>query len=281
MLLMVENIDSQPPPWRIEDSKAYQKLRNMDLCTGIHARKSFGMLAAGFTFVIFKVTNGNNGKPEFRVGDAERLAYVRERSTYEAFKRMMNYIFDKSERSTFKYAPTRQHLDTGGDIIEFTPMNALQMCLPDGTSTNGSRTPSMFTPLSHSSVNEALITSQPQHLLSPLTNIGYPQHLPSISDSSQLSHSGAVASSPGPSVGFCSPDPHMIVSPHASRILQRPPPGSHPDDQQHSQSGTPRSHPQANTVVSSPAPRVPIASPSPRTTSSRVDTPHSLRRWCR
>lgn len=83
MLLMVENIDSQPPPWRIEDSKAYQKLRNMDLCTGIHARKSFGMLAAGFTFVIFKVTN--NGKPEFRVGDAERLAYVRERSTYEAF----------------------------------------------------------------------------------------------------------------------------------------------------------------------------------------------------
>lgn len=37
MLLMVENIDSQPPPWRIEDSKAYQKLRNMDLCTGIHA----------------------------------------------------------------------------------------------------------------------------------------------------------------------------------------------------------------------------------------------------
>lgn len=277
MLLMVENMDSQPPPWRIEDSKVYQKLRNMDLCTGIHARSSYGMLDAGFTFVIFKVTN--SGKPEFRVGDAERLAYIRERSTYEAFQKVMNYIFDESQRSTYKYAPTRQDFDTSCDIIEFTPMNALQMCLPDETSTMGSRTPSMFTPLPHSSVNEASITSQPQHLLPPLPSIGYPQHLPSTSNSSQLAHGSAAASSPGPSVGpvrLSSPVSHIITSPQVSQDLRRFPSGSHPDGPQHTQPGTPRLHPQGNTVVPSPAPRVSIASPGPRTT--RSDTPQSSRR---
>lgn len=276
MLLMVENTEYQKPPFKIEESTVYKKLRDMDPYTGNDIRKSYGILATRHLFVLFEVRN--RVITDYILGCAEEPLDLQDESSRNMLGSTIADIVRRTEKSTFKYAPTRQYPYAEDAIMHFTPINALQVRVSDRTSINGSTTPLTIASLPHSSLTVASTTSQPQHLLSPLLDIGYPQHFPSISDSSQLSHSGAVVSFPGPSAGFSSPDPHMIVSPHASRILQRLPPGSHPDDQQHSQSGTPRLHPQANTVVSSPAPRVPIASPSPRTTSSRVDTPQSSRR---